>query len=31
VLGWKRFYPRIEDIIRDAYAWKQSHLEGYEF
>lgn len=30
VLGWKRFYPRIEDILKDAYAWKKAHLNGYE-
>jgi len=29
VLGWKRFYPAIEEIIRDAYAWKQANPDGY--
>lgn len=29
VLGWKRFYPGIEEIIRDAYAWKRAHPDGY--
>jgi UDP-glucose 4-epimerase len=29
VLGWKRFYPKIEDIIKDAYAWKKAHPDGY--
>jgi UDP-glucose 4-epimerase len=29
VLGWKRFYPKIEDIIRDAHAWKKAHPDGY--
>jgi len=29
VLGWKRFYPAIEEIIRDAYAWKKAHPDGY--
>jgi len=28
-LGWKRFYPGIEEILRDAYAWKQAHPDGY--
>jgi UDP-glucose 4-epimerase len=30
VLGWRRFHPSIEDIIRDAFAWKKRHLDGYE-
>ena len=29
VLGWKRFYPAIEEIIRDAYVWKKANLDGY--
>jgi UDP-glucose 4-epimerase len=29
VLGWKRFYPSIEEIIRDAYVWKKAHADGY--
>jgi len=29
VLGWKRFHPTIEEIIRDAYVWKKAHPEGY--
>jgi UDP-glucose 4-epimerase len=28
-LGWKRFYPGIEEILRDAYAWKQAMPDGY--
>jgi UDP-glucose 4-epimerase len=30
VLGWKRFHPGIEEIIRDAFAWKKRHPDGYE-
>jgi len=29
VLGWKRFYPSIEEIIRDAYVWKKANPDGY--
>ena len=29
VLGWKRLYPAIEEIIRDAYIWKKAHPDGY--
>ena len=29
ILGWERFYPKIEDIIRDAYNWKKAHEDGY--
>ncbi|MDD4857882.1 MAG: UDP-glucose 4-epimerase GalE [Candidatus Krumholzibacteria bacterium] len=29
VLGWKRFYPSIDEIIRDAFIWKKAHPEGY--
>jgi len=29
VLGWKRFYPGIEEIIRDAFLWKKDHPDGY--
>jgi UDP-glucose 4-epimerase len=28
-LGWKRFHPGIETILRDAYAWKKAHPDGY--
>jgi UDP-glucose 4-epimerase len=28
-LGWKRFHPGIEQILRDAYAWKQAMPDGY--
>jgi UDP-glucose 4-epimerase len=28
-LGWKRFHPGIEDIIRDAFEWKRAHPDGY--
>jgi UDP-glucose 4-epimerase len=28
-LGWKRFYPGIEEILRDAYTWKQALPDGY--
>jgi UDP-glucose 4-epimerase len=30
VLGWKRGFPGIEEIIRDAYEWRRSFPEGYE-
>jgi UDP-glucose 4-epimerase len=30
VLGWKRFHPGIEEIIRDAFAWKRSFPDGYD-
>lgn len=30
VLGWKRFHPGIEEIIRDAFAWKRAHPDGYD-
>lgn len=29
VLGWGRSYPRIEEIIKHAYAWKKAHPDGY--
>jgi UDP-glucose 4-epimerase len=29
VLGWKRFHPSIEEIIRDAFLWKKAHPDGY--
>jgi UDP-glucose 4-epimerase len=29
VLGWKRFHPGIEEIIRDAYLWKKANPDGY--
>src|SRR6266705_1341735 len=28
-LGWKPKFPRLEEIIRTAWAWHQSHLKGY--
>ncbi len=28
-LGWKPQYPRIEEIIRTAWAWHQRHPNGY--
>ena len=28
-LGWQPKYPRLEDIIASAWAWHQSHPEGY--
>lgn len=30
VLGWKTRYPALEDIIRTAWAWHESHPDGYE-
>ncbi len=30
LLGWKRFHPGIEEIIRDAFAWKERFPDGYE-
>ncbi|MFL2029478.1 UDP-glucose 4-epimerase GalE [Loigolactobacillus zhaoyuanensis] len=29
VLGWQPQYDDVEDIIRTAWAWKQSHPQGY--
>lgn len=29
VLGWKRFHPGIEEIIRDAFEWKRRFPDGY--
>ncbi len=29
LLGWKRSYPEIETIIRDAYEWRRAHPRGY--
>ena len=29
VLGWKRSFPAIESIIRDAFDWRKSYPEGY--
>jgi UDP-glucose 4-epimerase len=28
-LGWVPRFPKLEDIIRDAWAWHQSHPSGY--
>lgn len=28
-LGWKPRYPRLEDIVKTAWAWHQKHPEGY--
>jgi len=30
VLGWQTRYPSLEDIIRTAWAWHESHPDGYE-
>ena len=30
VLGWEPEYPAIDDIIRTAWEWHQSHPNGYE-
>jgi len=30
VLGWKPEYTRVEDIIASAWAWHQTHPEGYK-
>ncbi len=29
LLGWERAFPEIEDIIRDAYAWRKRFPHGY--
>ncbi|MBN1885982.1 MAG: UDP-glucose 4-epimerase GalE [Candidatus Krumholzibacteriota bacterium] len=29
LLGWKRLQPAIDDIIRDAYAWRRRFPDGY--
>ncbi|HSG28027.1 MAG TPA: NAD-dependent epimerase/dehydratase family protein, partial [Candidatus Krumholzibacterium sp.] len=29
VLGWKREYPGIETIIRDAHLWRERYPRGY--
>jgi UDP-glucose 4-epimerase len=29
LLGWKRLYPEIETIIRDAFDWRRANPEGY--
>ena len=29
ILGWQIQYPALEDIVRSAWAWHQSHPEGY--
>jgi UDP-glucose 4-epimerase len=29
LLGWKRLYPEIDTIIRDAFDWRREHPEGY--
>jgi UDP-glucose 4-epimerase len=28
-LGWNPQYPKLEDIVRTAWAWHQAHPEGY--
>jgi UDP-glucose 4-epimerase len=28
-LGWKPQYPRLEDIVKTAWAWHQKHPQGY--
>lgn len=28
-LGWKPRYPKLEDIVRTAWKWHQTHPEGY--
>lgn len=28
-LGWKPQYPKIEDIVKTAWAWHQAHPDGY--
>jgi len=28
-LGWKPKYPKVEEIIRTAWAWHQAHPKGY--
>ena len=30
LLGWKRFHPRIDEIMRDAFEWKRRFPDGYE-
>ena len=29
VLGWKPQYPKLEDIVKTAWAWHQKHPAGY--
>lgn len=29
LLGWKREYPEIEPIIKDAFGWRKEHPDGY--
>ncbi len=29
-LGWKPKYPKLEDIVRSAWLWHQSHPDGYK-
>ncbi len=29
LLGWKRLYPDIETIIRDAFEWRKANPDGY--
>jgi UDP-glucose 4-epimerase len=28
-LGWKPRFPRLEDIVRSAWAWHRAHPQGY--
>ena len=28
-LGWKPQYPKLEDIVKTAWAWHQKHPDGY--
>jgi UDP-glucose 4-epimerase len=28
-LGWKPRFPKLEDIVRSAWAWHQAHPQGY--
>jgi UDP-glucose 4-epimerase len=28
-LGWKPQYPKLEDIVKTAWAWHQTHPNGY--
>ncbi len=28
-LGWKPQYPKLEDIVKTAWAWHQKHPTGY--
>ena len=29
-LGWTPQLPELEEIVADAWAWKQEHTKGYE-